>query len=254
MTMSLQYRRSAGFSLVELMVAMVAGLIVTGAVVAFTMSTMKGNTEYVRSARLTQELRNSLDLVTRELRRAGYDENALGYLSTGNASAFSPVRLDTAISPATTPASYQCVIYSYDRRGNIGGAPEVANGEVRGIRRVTANVNGRQVGVIEYGVSSGTTKPACGDASATYTSYPPSCNGTWCPLSDPAILNITRLAFVDTRALVGTAPNQVWLRDIGVNIQGQLAGSTEFTRGVKSRVRVRADCHLPTMSNCSVSP
>jgi prepilin-type N-terminal cleavage/methylation domain-containing protein len=73
MTMSLQYRRSAGFSLVELMVAMVAGLIVTGAVVAFTMSTMKGNTEYVRSARLTQELRNSLDQVTRELRRAGYD-------------------------------------------------------------------------------------------------------------------------------------------------------------------------------------
>jgi type II secretory pathway pseudopilin PulG len=249
-----QFRRASGFSLVELMVALVAGLIVTGAVMAFTMSTMKGNSEYVRSTRLTQELRNSLDLVTREIRRAGYDESALGHLSTGTSSSFTPILLATAISPATTPASYQCIVYSYDRGGTIGGAPEIANGEIRALRRVTATVSGRTVGIIEYGVSSGSSKPQCNDASATYTTYPPTCNGTWCPLSDPAVLNITQLSFVDNRSLVGVAPNQVWLRDIGVNIQGQLAGSTEFTRGVKSNVRVRSDCFGSNMGNCSISP
>jgi type IV pilus assembly protein PilW len=247
--------RQSGFSLVELMVALVAGLIVSGAVIAFTMSSMKSNGEYVQSTRLTQELRNTLDLVSRDLRRAGYDEGALGYMSTNTGSAFAPILLGTAISPATTPASYQCVIYSYDRGGaNVGGAPEVANGEVRGVRRVTATVKGRTVGIVEYGVSTGSTKPACGDATADYTTYPPACNGAWCPLSDPVTLNITRLAFVDNRALVGTAPNQVWLRNIGINLQGQLARTTEFTRGVKTTVRVRSDCFNPTLSNCSASP
>jgi prepilin-type N-terminal cleavage/methylation domain-containing protein len=246
--------RQSGFSLVELMVALVAGLIVSGAVIAFTMSSMKSNGEYVQSTRLTQELRNTLDLVSRDLRRAGYDEGALGYMSTNTGSAFAPILLGTAISPATTPASYQCVIYSYDRGSNVGGSPEVANCEVRGIRRVTATVKGRTVGIVEYGVSTGSTKPACGDATADYTTYPPSCNGAWCPLSDPVTLNITRLAFVDNRALVGTAPNQVWLRNIGINLQGQLARTTEFTRGVKTTVRVRSDCFNPTLSNCSASP
>jgi prepilin-type N-terminal cleavage/methylation domain-containing protein len=77
---------SAGFSLIELMVALVAGLIVSSAVVAFMMSSFKSNAEYVQSTRLTQELRNSLDLVTRDVRRAGYNEKAMASLGTGTAS------------------------------------------------------------------------------------------------------------------------------------------------------------------------
>ena len=40
--------RQHGFSLVELMVALVAGLVVSTAVVAFTLSTMKSNGEYIQ--------------------------------------------------------------------------------------------------------------------------------------------------------------------------------------------------------------
>jgi len=39
-----------------------------------------------------------------------------------------------------------------------------------------------------------------------------------------------------------------------VTITGQLVGSTDVTRGVSSRVRVRADCINPTISNCNTSP
>ena len=79
-------KRNSGFSLVELMVALAAGLVISGAAVAFLLSSFRSNGEYVQSTRLSQELRNSLDAVTRDLRRAGYDDDALKYLSNSTIS------------------------------------------------------------------------------------------------------------------------------------------------------------------------
>lgn len=258
-------RRAQGFSLIELMVAMIAGLIVSGAVLAFTLASMKSNSEYMLSTRLTQELRNTMDLVTRDLRRAGYDEDALKYLASGNATPFSRIRLcndanacttvsTTAVVPPTGPIT--CAIYAYDRAGGTlgGGAVDLDNGEVRGIRLKQRSVHGRMVGVVEYAISAGTTQPSCGDASPNYSTYPATCNGTWCSLSDPAKLDITKLDIIDGGMVVGTAPAQVQLRDLTIDMAGRLAGSTEFTRAIKSDIRIRTDCFDPTISNCALAP
>lgn len=246
--------RVAGFSLIELMVAMVAGLIVSAALVAFTMSSFKSNGEYVLSTRLTQELRNSLDLVTRDLRRAGYDQNALDIIASGTMSNFAKMHVEGALTPSS------CVIYAYDRLdeddpngdGNVG----VNNGEVRGLRRIETTYEGATVGVIEYAVSGNDEKPACDGATADYTSFPPACDddSRWCPLSDPAILNITAFTLTDERETVGAAPTQVVLRDLGIEITGQLANSTEFSRSVKSSVRVRSDCFSEDLTDCNDIP
>lgn len=245
-------KQHSGFSLVELMVALAAGLVISGAAVAFLLSSFKSNGEYVQSTRLTQELRNSLDVVTRDLRRAGYDDDALKYLSNSTISPFSKMRL---VNPG---AANSCIIYAYDRAGGVAGEVNTDIGEVRAMRRVTADVDGRTVGVIEYAQSSGTgvgaTKPDCAADSATYTSYPPACNGLWCALSDPATLNITSFSITDEGQVLGTGTNQMRIRNLNVAIAGQLAGSAEFTRGVSSRVRVRADCIDPTITNCGNSP
>ena len=92
--------RERGFSLVELMVAMVAGLVVGGAVLAFAIASMKSNADYLVSTRLTQDLRSTLDLVTRELRRSGYDEDSLGYISTSSGSDFARLLLDDETATA----------------------------------------------------------------------------------------------------------------------------------------------------------
>jgi prepilin-type N-terminal cleavage/methylation domain-containing protein len=241
--------RQAGFSLIELMVALVAGLIVSAAVVAFTMSSFRSNGEYVVSTRLTQELRNSLDLVMRDLRRAGYDEGALGLLATGQMSPFSSMSVDVA---------GECVLYGYDRKSTGAFAPgvvDVNNGEVRGLRRVEVEYQGNDVGVIEYAISADDERPECDGETADYTTFPPQCSDDhWCPLSDPAILNITAFTLEDNRTEVGTAPTAVVLRDIGVTITGQLANSTEFSRSVNSSVRVRSDCYHEDLSNCDQAP
>ena len=243
--------RVAGFSLIELMVAMVAGLIVSAALVAFTMSSFRSNGEYVVSTRLTQELRNSLDLVMRDLRRAGYDEGALKHLASDQMSPFSPISVDG-----------ECIIYAYDRDTENDptnfedGVIDLNNGEVRALRRVTATYDGATVGVIEYAVSANDERPACDGDPADYTQFPPQCNDDshWCSLSDPALLNITEFTLDDQSTPVGQVPTQVYLRDIGVQISGQLAKSTEFTRTVKSSVRVRSDCYNVTIANCDAIP
>jgi prepilin-type N-terminal cleavage/methylation domain-containing protein len=248
-------KRMRGFSLVELMVGLVVGLIVSGSILAFTMSSFKSNGDYVRSTRLSQELRNTMELVTRELRRAGYDENALSYLAKGSGSPFSHLALATA---GASSGTYKCVIYAYDRDGAgfQPGTIDLGNKEVRGLRVATRSVNSRNVGVVEYAESAAGVQPACNGASPDYTVYPATCNATsgWCPLTDGRTIDITKFELTDHRSIVGAAPTQIQLRDIDISLVGRLAGSTDFTRGMQSSVRVRSECYDTTMNNCSNAP
>ena len=68
-------RRARGFGLIELMVAMVIGLIVIGAVIALVLAMMRANNQTIQSTRLTQELRGTAAVISAELRRAGSVEN-----------------------------------------------------------------------------------------------------------------------------------------------------------------------------------
>jgi len=248
--------RQAGFSLVEMMVALVAGMIVVAAVIAFMMSSFSSNAEYVRSTRLTQELRNTLDLATRDMQRAGYDDNALFYLGNTNASPFTPILI-----------SGSCILYAYDRtypngQATAAGQPgrlDVSNGEVRGLRMSTVtNVNGQSVGVIEYAVSEGTTKPDCAAATATYTTVPATCNATtkWCPLSDASTIDIDAFTLTNNSASMASSGSTMGMRRIDVTLTGRIAGDTQFSRTVRSSVKVRSDCIRVTGSfgTCAASP
>jgi prepilin-type N-terminal cleavage/methylation domain-containing protein len=247
-----------GFSLVELMVAMVAGLIVVGAVGAFALSSLRANSEFIRATRLTQELRTSLGFVTDELRRAGYDERAMDFV-------FRPTTF-TGVSPFTTinivgPNSVDgCVVYAYDRLPGTAGSLELANGEMRAVRRVQRNVNGQSVGVLEFAESSVGVSPACNGATPDYSTYPVSCNGAsgWCALSDPRILDVTALTLSDA-GIVNLTPGglslPIQIRRIDVDLRGRLINATDITRGVHADVRVRADCVRANPGlNCTAAP
>lgn len=254
--------KERGFSLIELMVSLAAGLIVVGAVVAFALASVQANSEYVSSTRLTQELRTSLDTVTDDLRRAGYDENALFYVArpatfTG-ASPFSKVFVSS---------TGDCVIYAYDRTGGVAGTLDLGNGEVRGVRRATRTVNGQTVGVLEFAESSGTIQPACDGAAPSYASLPYACSSNgWCPLSDPGIVNVTAFQLVNDRPLsagvpgliagaAGSAVLPMQLRKYQVRISGQLVGTPTITRTLATDVRVRSDCvRAAAATNCVAAP
>ena len=270
-----------GFSLVELMVGMVAGLIVSYAVIAFVMSSIKTNGEYVQSTKLTQSLRASLDLVVRDLRRAGYDDLAISRTNGGAISAavglspFAKICRTTGGSNTciTNGSVADCVIYAYDRpsdaSGSASGALDVNNGEVRGIRRVQVQPTGATdlVGAIEYAISEGSTKPTCGGATAVYTSYPPSKNAIslWTPLTDSSTTNIRAFEITENSSTAsGSDPGAVRVRNFTVALTARRVGDnattylggvdTSYKRGIQASVKVRTDCVQTTITNCNASP
>lgn len=261
--MNMKLRRgNAGFSVIEVMVSMVAGLIVVGAVLAFVDSSLRSNTEYVQSTRLTQELRTTMDFVTQELRRAGYDENSMGYVATSTpaAAVVSPFGRMQIVQDnnGNGTADDACVVYGYDRLPGNPGVADLSNGEIRAVRRVVANVNGQQVGVIEVAESAAGLTPDCDGAGPNYANYPVGCNAAtgWCALSDPRVIDITSFA-IDTSGFIiqaGTATSSPMLiREMGVILRGALIGTPDVARGMRSDIKVRADC-MEASANCNQAP
>lgn len=72
-----------GFSLIELMVSVVLGLLLVAAVLSLVVSVTKTNADTIRSTRLTQELRTLLEVVSREVTRARYIEDPLANVGAG---------------------------------------------------------------------------------------------------------------------------------------------------------------------------
>lgn len=66
-----------GFSVIEVMVSLVLGLLLIISVLALVVSVMRANTETIRSTRLTQELRTLVEVVSREISRARYVQDPL---------------------------------------------------------------------------------------------------------------------------------------------------------------------------------
>jgi Tfp pilus assembly protein PilW len=251
-------KQLAGFSLIELMVALVAGLIVVGAVLAFTVSSVKSNSDFVKSTRLMQELRNSSDFIASELKRAGYDEAAMKYLAnpvSTEVSLFAPILVDTT-------AGQNCVIYAYDRQPGRPGKVDADNGEIRGIRRATTG----GIGVIEVAESTATVTPACNGAQPDYSQYPTTCNTAsgWCPLSDPRSIDIQ--TFTVSTAASGTNSNGVrsiaggstfnalQLREFQVTLAGNLRNDPAATRDIRANIKVRADCLRQNLAACILAP
>lgn len=75
-------RSQRGLTLVELMVGIAIGLFVLAAGVLGTTSSLRGNRELLLEARLQQDLRAAMDLITRDVRRAGYWGNAIASIPT----------------------------------------------------------------------------------------------------------------------------------------------------------------------------
>lgn len=113
LTHTWQRARARGFSLVELMVALVAGLVVVGAVLALVVAIMKSNRETLQATRLNQELRATLAVIANDLRRARSVDDPLTVAMAAGGNPYA------AVSTATGG----CVVYAYaidmDRDGVV---------------------------------------------------------------------------------------------------------------------------------------
>lgn len=81
-------RKQAGFSLIELMIAIALGLVLVTGVVYVTSAVTRTNVDTLRTTRLEQELRGVLLMLNRDLKRAGYYANSGNVLLCSSNSAY----------------------------------------------------------------------------------------------------------------------------------------------------------------------
>jgi Tfp pilus assembly protein PilW len=133
-----------GLSLIELMIALVAGLLVSGAAVALIVSVMKSNAQTIKATRLTQELRATAELVAREMRRARGVQDPIANLGMPIASMLTDCNVVTPLSTATPPSA-SCATFGYDCQKDASGTVTgtfksigLAAGKVRLLSNTTA--------------------------------------------------------------------------------------------------------------------
>lgn len=193
-----------GFTLIELMISMVIGLIILAAVIGMFVSMIKADNDYLKSVRLNQELRAAMSLLTRDIRRAGVNRNAA---VNSPANPFS-VAGTTKISIGTPgPTAGTSISFSYD---------EVADAitELYGYRLNST------AGTERIESCTGDTAAGC---------------GTWQPVTDDSLVKITALSFTGTTVTEAG----INVRQITVLLTGQLRRDNTVSHTLTETVKVR---------------
>jgi prepilin peptidase dependent protein B len=163
--------RQGGVTLVELLIGMLVGLIVVaGGITVFTTS-VKGQSDNIKLSRLNQDLRSMIDIMARDIRRAGFvtDDPVTNLASLKN----NPFFDDTTTGATTELAVYDsgnCIVYAYN--ANNDNPPVVQSTERFGFRLTNGELEMRR---------SGDTNEDCDD-------------GDWETITEPEV-EITGLTF-----------------------------------------------------------
>jgi prepilin peptidase dependent protein B len=204
-----------GLSIMELLVGITVGMIVLGGAVMLLAKNMAGSRLLLTESRLNEDLRNAADLLTRDLRRAGYWGNAMkGVTAIGMSSA----TVANPYSDVTAPSSGDEVDYRFSRDDN----DTLDNNEKFGFRLMdqaiqmqagsgwTDVTDKTAVKIIKFQVSAVETSVPLGDACPTPCAGMPNCP---------------------------TAK----VRSYTVVLQGQSAQDDNIKRSLRTTVRVRND-------------
>lgn len=213
-----------GISLVEMMVGITVGLIVLAGALSLFAGSMSSGRRAVAESRVQQDLRTIADLVSRDLRRAGYWGNAIqGTIAIGSTSLTAENKYaDVDPTVSTTDGKIE---YSFSRDSTENDTLDDA--EVFGFRRDAST------GALEMQTSK----------------------NTWVPLNDTRYTTITAFKLTDespAERLLGTRCTPIKLagdptmpklnvRRYDLQITAQSALDATVVRTLRTTIRLRND-------------
>lgn len=219
--------RAAGFSLMETLIATALSLIVTSTMVALMASSLSHTARIVKMTKLTDDLRTSMQMMTRDVRRSNYSANAVNCFANPDCAADGTLGSagDVQIS-----ADNDCFVFLLDR-DHDGDGTENAPG---GFRWVSEDGGG----YIEMWV--GDSSPDC---SAS--------NGNWAAITDPEIFVVTSFAVDDSLSYTeviwddGDGNQSVQrVRKLHLSITAQLAVDESIERTMEDVISLRNHVYL----------
>lgn len=218
--------KQRGSSLVELMIAMLASLVVLVGMITVTVTSLQSSRENLQIMRLDQELRAAMNMMINDIQRAGYWRDAQNDLQQNtNTNPFMAAGTDLSIPNAS------CILLTYDSN-NDGALPAINTGtddERYGFRLSGGAIQSRTV-----------SAPFSCAAAAN----------TWENLTDTNVVNIASLHFTTVPAagyqvinMGGTATLTV--REVQISMTGNLVGDAAISRTLVESVRVQNDKFAP---------
>lgn len=253
--------RQQGFTLPELLIALVLGLTLMGAVFSAYLTTLKTSGDNSEQAQLNYNLRASLDLILSDLKRAGGnsprdldpDDLTSVRLLPESEAEFQVLYKDNPFMDSTSHLRLwncdaanrcSCVTYSYDLEGD--GDPYTDDGieETPDMNHFGFKLNADNELHIRKGprVPKEPGHPGCAfDAS----------DNSWEALTDDDItITDFSVSYIDRNGTVIAAPQEIVVPDTGVlqerNLQVTISGrKDEFSQTVTGTVRVRNDRFIP---------
>lgn len=224
-------RVAPGFTLVELMVGVAIALLVLAGALALFANVGAESRRLLLETRLNQDLRAAMDVVTRDLRRAGYWQGAAAGIASPGASIRPPRNayhgfyatacnapaLGASAPAPSVPATFVCYDVAQDA-DNV-----VQNHEHFGFH---------VAGGVLYAVLAGGSQQALTDASAMTVSQ--------------FVVSPSSQAVATAGLCVATCTSncpRVVVREFEVTLKARATGDPTVQRQLRSNVRVRNDYH-----------
>ena len=214
-------KKQLGIGLIEMLISMTLSLLAVGVMVVLMSSTLGTGTTTIQMSRLSQELRASMQLMSRDLRRANFHS---GFLSCfANINCRSDLGITAYVNNIHINADGNCLWYWLDRDGDA----DLSNDAVGGFRYST--VGG--VGVIQMR-TSGNLAANCDDGDG------------WELITDPNTVEITSFTVSDDDSYTETmsvAGDTQLVEKIRLHIDGRMARNADVQREIEDLILIRND-------------
>jgi len=228
-------KKQSGFNLIELMIAMSLGIIVVAGAISVFIATSSSNRDVLNAIKLNQELRATMSIIVRGLRRAGsWNYSAAPGGSLMSANPFNQAGSITgtpACDPVVNDCTYTCVEFTYDFPENPNLDQSIAANQPNGIENIVA-LNSDYTEQFGFGFE---------DASIKRRQEGTTCAGgmdKWERITDETAVNITNFQVID-RFPASFGDTQIRLLEI--RLTGELVNDASVKRDLVEFVRIRND-------------
>lgn len=192
--------KQKGFSLIELLVALLLGMLLLAMVINLYVLTVSNGAKSLKYSRLRTDLQSMMALIETDIRRAGYGGKAFLVASGGT---------------QTIDSLDNCIIYSYDSD---------LNEQLDDINQMGFRFNSEQ-NEIQFGTAVNPLASKCFE------------QGNWFALSDNQFIKITALEFTVSSATNTTGT--VTMRTVEIDLAGELTADPDFKHALNTKVQVR---------------
>ena len=209
-----------GLTMVELLIGMAVGLFIVAAATSLMTGNLRENRNLLIESRLIQDLRTAADVITRDLRRAGYWAAATaGVRIEGGAAVLANPYVD--VTPVGASADNTSFRFSRDATENN----TVDSNEQFAFRL--------RNGAVELQLGAGNWQALTDANTLTITEFSVT----------PTVEEVSLASFCGAPCPAGssTCPPRQQVRSLAVVIGGRATGDARITRTVRSLVRLRND-------------